>query len=250
MRRSCRSPAATATHRHPGLTCSAAPPWVSQHFCVCRRRLQAGDPARRPNLSSISTACRRARTFRIMRDNGKFLSGRKLNDAAAVFLGRSHQPLRAASRFNARNRAAKKSLRCHSSKSSIAYDVADVPMKYYAAKCAQWAFKQRSGFHQWCWRPPAGVGAHRKVENARHYVPWRPHPHQTSLARWKAPPTRKPKASRSASEHHHEVKEIDGVYGIHVMAYPAGRVLCPNSRHDSVASRGAGPGRKEPNPAN
>ena len=76
----------------------AAAMGVANMLCLTGDGVQAGDqPGAKPvfDLDCISLL----ETIRIMRDNGKFLSGRKLTTPPQLFLGAADQPLRAALRF-------------------------------------------------------------------------------------------------------------------------------------------------------
>jgi 5,10-methylenetetrahydrofolate reductase len=68
---------------------------VQNILCLTGDGVQAGDqPGAKPvfDLDCMSLL----ETIRIMRDNSKFLSGRKLTSSAHGVSGRGHQPVRAA----------------------------------------------------------------------------------------------------------------------------------------------------------
>ncbi len=81
---------------------------VANMLCLTGDGVQAGDqPGAKPvfDLDPISLL----ETIRVMRDNGKFLSGRKLTTPPQLFLWRCRQSLRAALAISARSISARRS---------------------------------------------------------------------------------------------------------------------------------------------
>ena len=81
---------------------------VANILCLTGDGVQAGDqPGAKPvfDLDCMSLL----ETIRIMRDNGKFLSGRKLTTPPEVFLGAADQPVRAARSISGRTGSPRRS---------------------------------------------------------------------------------------------------------------------------------------------
>ena len=190
----------------------AAAMGVANILCLTGDGVQAGDqPGAKPvfDLDCMSLL----ETVRIMRDNGKFLSGRKLTTPPQVFLGAADQPVRAALRFPAPSSRQEDRRRRAVRAEPVLLRRADVPRLHEegprsrpiprkcfilcgvgplaSAKTAKWIRSNVPGIHI----PDAII---KRLEGAQ---------------------DQKKEGKQLCIDIINEVKEIQGVSGIHVMAY-------------------------------
>ena len=167
---------------------------VANILCLTGDGVQAGDqPGAKPvfDLDCMSLL----ETIRIMRDNGKFLSGRKLTTPPQLFLGAADQPVRAALSISARIRLGKKiAAGAQFVQSQYCFDV---PMfRTFMQRVAR-PRPHRKVLHP-VRRRPAGLGQDRALDplqRAGH-----PHPRRDHQAARRRPG---PEEGRQAALHRH-----------------------------------------------
>ena len=190
----------------------AAAMGVANILCLTGDGVQAGDqPGAKPvfDLDCMSLL----ETVRIMRDNGKFLSGRKLTTPPQVFLGAAINPF--APPYDFRPLPARQEDRGRRAVRAepVLLRRADVP-RLTCSRCAtsgctrnasSWSASARSPRP----RPPAG-----SAPTCRASI----FPTPSSRGS-KAPQNQKKEGKQLCIDIINEVKEIKGVSGVHVMAY-------------------------------
>jgi 5,10-methylenetetrahydrofolate reductase len=132
---------------------------VQNILCLTGDGVQAGDqPGAKPvfDLDCMSLL----ETIRIMRDNSKFLSGRKLTSPPTVFLGAAINPFAPPHDFRPHRLAKKIAAGAQFVQSQYCYDVPDV-QKIHAAG-ARHGPRQGVLHHVRC--RPAGLGAHSQMD--------------------------------------------------------------------------------------
>ena len=219
----------------------AAAMGVANILCLTGDGVQAGDqPGALPvfDLDSISLL----ETVRTMRDEARFLSGRKITSPPHIFLGAAANPFappyefRAAPARQEGRRPARSS--CRRSTASTCRCSAQFMRAGARPRPA------RKMLHPGR-RRPARLGARRRAGSAPTC------PASTSRTRSsrgsKGPRTRSRKARRSASRSCRRCREIDGVSGAHVMAYRQ-EELVAEIVHESGVLAGRRPWRREASP--
>ena len=215
----------------------AAAMGVANVLCLTGDGVQAGDqPGAKPvfDLDCMSLL----ETVRIMRDNGKFLSGRKLTTPPAVFLGAAINPFAPPYEFRPQRLAKKIAAGAQFVQSQYCFDV---PMfREYMKRVRD------MGLHEQCFIL-CGVGPLASAKTAkwiRSNVPGI-HIPDSVIARLEGAADQKKEGKQLCIDIINEVKEIEGVAGIHVMAYRQEEHVA-EIVHDSGVLKGRRPWRREP----
>jgi 5,10-methylenetetrahydrofolate reductase len=189
----------------------AAAMGVANILCLTGDGVQAGDqPGAKPvfDLDCMSLL----ETVRTMRDEKKFLSGRKLTTAPEVFLGAAINPF--APPYDFRPLRLKKKIEAGAQfvQSQYCYDVP--MMREYMKRVRD------MGLHEKCFIM-AGVGPLASARTARWMRTNVPGVHipDNVIARLEGAQDQKAEGKRLCIDIINEVKEIEGISGIHVMAY-------------------------------
>ncbi|WP_274628496.1 methylenetetrahydrofolate reductase [Arvimicrobium flavum] len=189
----------------------AAAMGVANILCLTGDGVQAGDqPGAKPvfDLDSMSLL----ETIRIMRDNGKFLSGRKLTTPPKLFLGAAVNPFAPPFDFRPLHLGKKIAAGAQFVQSQYCFDV---PMFR--------SFMERVrdlGFHEQVFIL-CGVGPLASAKTARWIRSNVPGIHipDSIITRLEGAADQKAEGKRICIDIINEVKEIPGVAGVHVMAY-------------------------------
>jgi 5,10-methylenetetrahydrofolate reductase len=212
---------------------------VCNIMCLTGDGVQAGDqPGAKPvfDLDCMSLL----ETVRIMRDNGKFLSGRKLTTPPKVFLGAAINPFAPPYDFRPFRLAKKIEAGAQFVQSQYCFDV---PMfREYMKKVRD------LGLHEKCYIL-VGVGPMASAKTAkwiRSNVPGI-HIPDAVIKRLEGAEDQKKEGKQLCIDIINEVKEIEGVSGIHVMAYRQEEYVA-EIVHDSGVLKGRRPWTREPNP--
>ena len=191
----------------------AAAMGVANILCLTGDGVQAGDqPGAKPvfDLDCMSLL----ETVRIMRDNGKFLSGRKLTTPPQLFLGAAINPFAPPYRFPPASGSAKKIARRRAVRAEpVLLRRADVP-RLHAAACATSACTEKCFILAASARSPRP----RRRAGSAPTCPASTSPTPSSSG-WRAPQNQKQEGKQLCIDIINEVKEIAGVSGVHVMAY-------------------------------
>jgi 5,10-methylenetetrahydrofolate reductase len=189
----------------------AAAMGVANILCLTGDGVQAGDqPGAKPvfDLDSISLL----ETVRIMRDNGKFLSGRKLTTPPELFLGAAVNPFAPPYDFRPIHLGKKIAAGAQFIQTQYCFDV---PMlKTFMAKARDLGFLEQVYLL-------VGVGPLASAKTAkwiRSNVPGI-HIPDSVIKRLEGAADQKKEGKQLCIDIINEVKEIPGVSGIHVMAY-------------------------------
>jgi len=189
----------------------AAAMGVANILCLTGDGVQAGDqPGAKPvfDLDSMSLL----ETVRIMRDNGKFLSGRKLTTPPQLFLGAAINPFAPPYDFRPIHLGKKIAAGAQFVQSQYCFDV---PMfKTFMNKARDLGFTEKVFIM-------VGVGPLASAKTAkwiRSNVPGI-HIPDAVIKRLEGAQDQKAEGKRLCIDIINEVKEIPGVSGIHVMAY-------------------------------
>lgn len=189
----------------------AAAMGVANILCLTGDGVQAGDqPGAKPVFDLDSTSL--LETIRVMRDNGKFLSGRKLTTPPRLFLGAAVNPFAPPYDFRPLHLGKKIAAGAQFVQSQYCFDV---PM------LRDFMQKVRDlGFHEKLFIL-VGVGPLASAKTAkwiRSNVPGIHIPDQV-IKRLEGAEDQKKEGKQLCIDIINEVKEIPGVAGIHVMAY-------------------------------
>src|SRR5690606_30331319 len=189
----------------------AAAMGVANILCLTGDGVQAGDqPGAKPvfDLDCMSLL----ETVRIMRDHGKFLSGRKLTTPPQLFLGAAINPFAPPYDFRPHRLGKKIAAGAQFVQSQYCFDV---PMfRTYMQKVRD------LGYTEQCFIL-CGVGPLASAKTAkwiRSNVPGI-HIPDSVIARLEGAQDQKKEGKQLAIDIINEVKEIPGVSGVHVMAY-------------------------------
>ncbi|MGE0280991.1 MAG: methylenetetrahydrofolate reductase [Rhizobiaceae bacterium] len=184
---------------------------VANILCLTGDGVQAGDqPGAKPvfDLDSMSLL----ETIRIMRDNGKFLSGRKLTTPPRVFIGAAVNPFAPPYDFRPIHLGKKIAAGAQFVQSQYCFDV---PMfKTFMQKARDLGFTEKVFIL-------CGVGPLASAKTAkwmRSNVPG-VHIPDDIIKRLEGAQDQKAEGKRLCIDIMNEVKEIPGVSGVHVMAY-------------------------------
>jgi len=191
----------------------AAAMGVRNVLCLTGDGVQAGDqPEAKPvfDLDSISLL----RTARMLRDEGRFLSGRPLETRPAFFLGAAENPFAPPYDFRALRMAKKIEAGAEFFQTQFCFDVAR--LREFMADV------RRLGLHQKA-HLLIGVGplrSARAAEWTRTHVPGVVIPDEVIRRLRGVPPDRQAEeGKRLCIDIIRQVREIEGVHGVHVMAY-------------------------------
>lgn len=217
----------------------AAAMGVANILCLTGDGVQAGDqPGAKPvfDLDCMSLL----ETVRIMRDDGRFLSGRALTSPPQVFLGAAINPFAPPYEFRPLRFAKKIAAGAQFVQSQYCFDV---PMMRQ--------FMQRArdlGLHEKCF-VLCGVGPLASARTARWIRSNVPGVHipDAVIARLEGAADQKAEGKRLCIDIINEVKEIEGISGIHVMAYRQEEFVAEIVAESGVL-KGRRPWRKEPRP--
>jgi len=215
----------------------AAAMGVANVLCLTGDGVQAGDqPGAKPvfDLDCMSLL----ETIRIMRDNGKFLSGRKLSTPPQVFLGAAINPFAPPYEFRPLRLAKKIAAGAQFVQSQYCFDV---PMfREYMKRVRD------LGLDKECFIL-CGVGPLASAKTAkwiRSNVPGI-HIPDAVIARLEGAADQKKEGKQLCIDIINEVKEIEGVAGIHVMAYRQEEYVA-EIVHESGVLKGRKPWQREP----
>lgn len=217
----------------------AAAMGVGNVMCLTGDGVQAGDqPGAKPvfDLDCMSLL----ETVRMMRDEAKFLSGRKLTTPPAVFLGAAINPFVPPIEFRALRLAKKIAAGAQFVQSQYCYDV---PLfRQYMAQARD------MGLHEQCFIL-CGVGPLASARTARWMRSNVPGVHIPDhiIERLEGAENQKEEGKRLCIDIINEVKEIEGVAGIHVMAYRQEEFVA-EIVHESGVLKGRQPWRREAAP--
>jgi 5,10-methylenetetrahydrofolate reductase len=214
----------------------AAAMGVANILCLTGDGVQAGDqPGAKPvfDLDCMSLL----ETIRIMRDNSKFLSGRKLTTAPGVFLGAAINPFAPPYDFRPHRLAKKIAAGAQFVQSQYCFDV---PMfRTYMQRVRD------LGLAEECFIM-CGVGPLASAKTAkwiRSNVPGI-HIPDAVIKRLEGAADQKNEGKQLCIDIINEVKEIQGVSGIHVMAYRQEEYVA-EIVHESGVLKGRQPWKRE-----
>ncbi|OJF91948.1 methylenetetrahydrofolate reductase [Pararhizobium antarcticum] len=216
----------------------AAAMGVANIMCLTGDGVQAGDqPGAKPvfDLDCMSLL----ETVRIMRDNGKFLSGRKLTTPPQVFLGAAINPFAPPYDFRPYRLAKKIEAGAQFVQSQYCFDV---PMfRTYMEKVRD------LGLDEKCYIL-CGVGPLASAKTARWIRSNVPGIHipDSIIARLEGAQDQKKEGKQLCIDIINEVKEIAGVSGVHVMAYRQEEYVA-EIVHESGVLKGRTPWKRESN---
>ena len=217
----------------------AAAMGVANIMCLTGDGVQAGDqPGAKPvfDLDCMSLL----ETVRIMRDNSKFLSGRKLTTPPKVFLGAAINPFVPPYDFRPFRLAKKIEAGAQFVQSQYCFDV---PMfREYMKKVRD------LGLDEKCYIL-VGVGPMASAKTAkwiRSNVPGI-HIPDAIIKRLEGAEDQKKEGKQLCIDIINEVKEIEGVSGVHVMAYRQEEYVA-EIVHESGVLKGRRPWKREANP--
>ena len=215
----------------------AAAMGVGNIMCLTGDGVQAGDqPGAKPvfDLDCMSLL----ETVRTMRDEEKFLSGRRLTTPPAVFLGAAINPFAPPYDFRPQRLAKKIAAGAQFVQSQYCYDV---PMlREYMKRVRD------MGLDEKCFIL-VGVGPLASAKTARWIRTNVPGVHipDAVIARLEGAENQKEEGKRLCIDIINEVKEIEGVSGVHVMAYRQEEFVA-EIVHDSGVLKGRRPWKREP----
>ncbi|MGJ3258584.1 MAG: methylenetetrahydrofolate reductase [Rhodospirillales bacterium] len=217
----------------------AAAMGVSNILCLTGDGVQAGDqPGAKPVFDFDCMSL--LETIRTMRDEGRFLSGRKITDPPQVFLGAAINPFSPPYDFRPLRLKKKIEAGAQFVQSQYCYDV---PMlrDYMKRVCDM-------GLHEQCYIL-VGVGPLASAKAARWIRSNVPGVHipDNIIERLEGAENQKAEGKRLCIELMQEIREIEGVSGIHVMAYRQEEFVS-EIVHDSGVLKGRRPWRRELNP--
>jgi 5,10-methylenetetrahydrofolate reductase len=210
---------------------------VANILCLTGDGVQAGDqPGAKPvfDLDSMSLL----ETIRIMRDNGKFLSGRKLTTPPQLFIGAAINPFVPPHDFRPIHLGKKIAAGAQFVQSQYCFDV---PMfRAFMQKAGDLGFTEKVFIL-------CGVGPLASAKTAkwmRSNVPG-VHIPDAIIKRLEGAQDQKAEGKRICIDIIDEVKEIPGVSGVHVMAYRQEEYVAEIVEESGVL-KGRRPWRREP----
>jgi 5,10-methylenetetrahydrofolate reductase len=210
---------------------------VANILCLTGDGVQAGDQSGAKPVFDLDCMSL-LETIRTMRDEAKFLSGRKLTTPPAVFLGAAINPFAPPYDFRPHRLAKKIAAGAQFVQSQYCYDV---PMlREYMKRVRD------MGLTENCF-VLCGVGPLASARTAkwmRSNVPG-VHIPDAVIARLEGAEKQKEEGKRLCIDIINEVKEIEGISGIHMMAYRQ-EELVAEIVHESGVLKGRRPWQKEP----
>lgn len=217
----------------------AAAMGVSNILCLTGDGVQAGDqPSAKPvfDLDSLSLL----ETIRQMRDQQKFLSGRKITTPPQVFLGAAANPFAPPFEFRPLRLAKKIVAGAQFVQTQYCYDVE--MLERYMTRVRD------DGLDQTCFIL-VGVGPLASARAARWIRSNVPGVHIPDhvIARLEGAVDQRREGKRICVEIIQQVREMAGIAGIHVMAYRQ-EELVAEVVHESGVLRGRKPWQREPKP--
>ncbi len=223
-----------------GNVLGAAAMGVSNILCLTGDGVQAGDqPGAKPvfDLDCMSLLT----TIKMMRDESKFLSGRKITTAPQVFLGAAANPFAPPHDFRVHRLAKKIDAGAQFVQTQYCFDVP--MMTDYMARIRD------QGLDKKCFIL-AGVGPLASAKSARWIRANVPGIHipEAIIDRLEGAADQKREGRNICIEIIQQMREMAGVAGIHVMAYRQEEHVA-DIVHRSGVLRGRKPWRKELNPA-
>lgn len=217
----------------------AAAMGVNNILCLTGDGVQAGDqPGAKPvfDLDCMSLL----ETIRMMRDEGKFLSGRRITDRPRLFLGAAINPFSPPYDFRPLRLAKKIEAGAQFVQSQYCFDI---PMlERYMERVRD------LGLHEKCFIL-IGVGPLASARSARWIRANVPGVHipDAVIERLEGAQDQKLEGKKVCIEIMRQIKEMPGIAGVHVMAYRQER-LVSQVVHESGVLEGRKPWRKEPDP--
>jgi 5,10-methylenetetrahydrofolate reductase len=192
----------------------AAAMGVQNILCLTGDGVQCGDqPEAKPvfDLDSVSLL----QTIRTMRDEGRFLSGRKLTSPPRVFLGAAVNPFAPPFDYRPLHLAKKIAAGAQFVQTQYCYDVP--LLERFMARVRD------QGLHERCFIL-VGVGPLASAKTARWMRAHVPGVHipdavLTRIERAGGPKEQKAEGKRLCVELIQTLREIKGIHGVHVMAY-------------------------------
>jgi 5,10-methylenetetrahydrofolate reductase len=212
---------------------------VANILCLTGDGVQAGDqPGAFPvfDLDSISLL----ETVRTMRDERRFLSGRKITSPPHLFIGAAANPFSPPYEFRPLRLAKKVQAGAQFVQTQYCFDV---PMfREFMARV------RNLGLHERCFIL-VGVGPLASAKSARWIRANVPGIHipDAIIARLEGAENQRHEGKKICIEIMQECREIEGVSGIHVMAYRQ-EELVAEIVHESGVLAGRRPWRREPDP--
>jgi len=219
-----------------GNVLGAAALGVANILCLTGDGVQAGDhPQAKPvfDLDSISLL----ETIRIMRDEGRYLSGRPITGPPQVFIGAAENPFAPPLAFRPVRLAKKIAAGAQFIQTQYCYDV---PV------FAQFMARVRDlGLHERCFIL-VGVGPLASAKAAKWIRANVPGVHipDAIIARMEAAKSGRAEGKRICVEIIQQVREIAGISGIHLMAYKQEESIA-EIVHESGVLRGRTPWRRD-----
>lgn len=233
MQISCRDQNRIAIQGH---ALGAAALGVANVLCLTGDGVQVGDhPEARPvfDLDSVSLLA----TLRRMRDERRFLSGRPISTPPAIFLGAVENPFAPPHEFRALRLAKKIAAGAQFVQTQYCFDIE--MFERFMARVRD------LGLHERCF-VLAGVGPLASAKRARWLRARVPGVHvpDAVIARLEGAADQRAEGRRIAIETVQRLREIQGVAGIHVMAYREEEYVAELVRESGVL-RGRTPWRRE-----
>ena len=219
-----------------GNVLGAAALGVANILCLTGDGVQAGDhPEAKPvfDLDSLSLL----QTIRMMRDEGRFLSGRTITGPPQVFIGAVENPFAPPRDFRPLRLAKKIAAGAQFIQTQYCYDVPVL---------AQFMARARDlGLHQQCFIL-AGVGPLASARAARWIRGNVPGVHipDAVIARIEGARSQRAEGKRVCIDIIQELREIAGIAGIHLMAYKQEESIA-EIVHESGVLRGRTPWRRD-----
>lgn len=217
----------------------AAAMGVNNILCLTGDGVQAGDqPGAKPVFDFDCMSL--LETIRTMRDEGRFLSGRKITDPPRVFLGAAINPFAPPHDFRPLRLKKKIEAGAQFVQSQYCYDIP--LLKAYMKRVRD------MGLHEKCYIL-IGVGPLASAKTARWMRANVPGVHipDDIIARLEGAEKQKLEGKKLCIELIQQIQEIEGVAGIHVMAYRQ-EELVSDIVHDSGVLKDRKPWKRELTP--
>ncbi len=217
----------------------AAAMGVNNILCLTGDGVQAGDqPGAKPVFDFDCMSL--LETIRTMRDEGRFLSGRKITDPPRVFLGAAINPFAPPHDFRPLRLKKKIEAGAQFVQSQYCYDI-PLLKEYMKRVCDM-------GLHEQCFIL-IGVGPLASAKTARWMRANVPGVHipDDIIKRLEGAEKQKLEGKKLCIELIQQIQEIQGVAGIHVMAYRQ-EELVSDIVHDSGVLKGRKPWQRELTP--